>query len=98
MAMRVVVFGATGNVGSALVRALSADPNVTEIVGVARRRPPNPATAPGGHRVEWHSLDIGCDALDVVASADVVVSLAWRIQPSRDEAFRGDRASHHRGL
>ena len=37
--MRVVVTGATGNVGTSVVSALAADPNVTEIVGLARRAP-----------------------------------------------------------
>jgi UDP-glucose 4-epimerase len=36
--MRVVVIGATGNVGTALLRALAHEEAVTEIVGVARRR------------------------------------------------------------
>ena len=37
--MKVVVVGATGNVGTSVVEALAADPAVTEIVGVARRTP-----------------------------------------------------------
>src|SRR5688500_14006645 len=37
--MRIVVTGATGNVGTSVVAALAADPRVTEIVGLARRRP-----------------------------------------------------------
>src|SRR3712207_4321045 len=37
--MRVVVIGATGNVGLTLVDALAADPAVDSIVGVARRVP-----------------------------------------------------------
>jgi uncharacterized protein YbjT (DUF2867 family) len=37
--MRVVVTGATGNVGTSVLAALSADPAIDEIVGVARRRP-----------------------------------------------------------
>jgi nucleoside-diphosphate-sugar epimerase len=35
--MRVVVIGATGNVGTSTVRALAADPAVDSIVGIARR-------------------------------------------------------------
>ena len=34
--------GATGNVGTSVVRALAADPAVTEIVAVARRVPQRP--------------------------------------------------------
>jgi UDP-glucose 4-epimerase len=37
--MRVAVTGATGNVGTALLRALGAEDLVSEIVGIARRRP-----------------------------------------------------------
>ena len=36
--MRVVVIGATGNVGTAVLRALRDEEAVDEIVGVARRR------------------------------------------------------------
>jgi len=35
----VVVTGATGNVGTTVLRALNADPDVDEVVAVARRRP-----------------------------------------------------------
>jgi UDP-glucose 4-epimerase len=76
--MRVVVIGATGNVGTSLVRALSNDPGVTSIVGVARRLPDWDVP-----KVEWARADISCDDLDVaLAGADVVVHLAWLIQPS----------------
>ena len=37
--MRIVVTGATGNVGTSVVAALGVDPGVSEIVGLARRRP-----------------------------------------------------------
>ena len=84
--MRVVVIGATGNVGSALVRALAASDAVTEVVGVARRLPPDPGKALGAAKVEWQAVDISTDELDVVSGADAVVDLAWKIQPSRDEA------------
>ncbi|HEY2636999.1 MAG TPA: NAD-dependent epimerase/dehydratase family protein [Solirubrobacteraceae bacterium] len=48
--MRVVVTGATGNVGSAVLRALSADDRVASIVGVSRRRPSGPAPVMAGRR------------------------------------------------
>lgn len=85
---RVVVTGATGNVGVRVVEALAADPRVGEVVGLARRRP---AVGPAG--VRWVSLDLtplpadapGPDPLDeVLAGADAVVHLAWLIQPTRD--------------
>ena len=37
--MRVVVTGATGNVGTSLLGALAKEPAVRSVVGVARRRP-----------------------------------------------------------
>jgi nucleoside-diphosphate-sugar epimerase len=80
--MRIVIFGATGNVGTALVRALSMEPRVAEIVGVARRLPELRV-----EKTTWRSADISRDALEpVVEGADAVVHLAWLIQPSRDES------------
>jgi nucleoside-diphosphate-sugar epimerase len=81
--MRVVVTGATGNVGTALLRALERDGTVDSIVGIARRRP---SVAPAG--VEWVAADIvDADLARVFAGADAVVHLAWLIQPSRDRAL-----------
>jgi nucleoside-diphosphate-sugar epimerase len=76
--MRVVVTGATGNVGTSLLRVLSSEPAVTSVVGVARRRP-------DVHwpKVDWVAADVSRDDLEVpFAGADVVVHLAWAIQPS----------------
>ena len=78
--MRVVVFGASGNVGSAVVRALGQEPQVNAIVGVARRRPDwvPPKTA-------WVSADVARDDLQrIVRGADAVVHLAWQFQPTHD--------------
>ena len=76
--MRVVVVGATGNVGTTLVRLLAGDPAVTSIVGLARRRPDLDVP-----KVEWVAADVSRDDLDgPFAGADVVVHLAWLIQPS----------------
>jgi UDP-glucose 4-epimerase len=80
--MRVVVTGATGNVGSAVLRALDADLGVDEIVALARR-PPQRSLG----RCEFVSVDVAADRLEpVFAGADVVVHLAWLIQPGRDES------------
>jgi UDP-glucose 4-epimerase len=78
--MRVVVTGATGNVGTSLVGALSRDPSVEEIVGVARRTPE--VEFP---RTRWVAADVAVDELvGHFGGADCVVHLAWLIQPSRD--------------
>jgi len=80
--MRVVVFGASGNVGTALLRALAGEDRVREVVGVARRVPDTPAP-----KTTWARADITRDELDpLVRGADCVVHLAWLIQPSRDES------------
>ncbi|HWH14271.1 MAG TPA: NAD-dependent epimerase/dehydratase family protein [Miltoncostaeaceae bacterium] len=77
--MRVVVTGATGNVGSALVDALLNEDAVEEIVGVARRRPDR-----SHPKVRWVAADVGADDLEpVFRGAAAVVHLAWLIQPSR---------------
>lgn len=90
--MRVVVVGASGNVGTAVLAALAADPVVTQLVGVARRVP----RAGGGSTVEfphdaatWVRLDVtaadprpgrGPTVVDqlteVFAGADTVVHVA----------------------
>lgn len=79
---RVVVTGASGNVGTSVVRALGADAAIDEIVGVVRRRPDwTPA------KLRWVQADVARDDLsEAFAGADAVVHLAWLIQPSRDAA------------
>ena len=80
--MRVVVVGATGNVGTSVLHALASAPRVSSIVGVARRRPA--MSFPG---TEWVTADIRSDDLvSIFRGADAVVHLAWLIQPSRDSA------------
>src|SRR5689334_11124498 len=78
--MRIVVTGASGNVGTSLLDALRADERVTEIVGLARRPPATP-----GERTTWVRADVVTDPLEgVFDGADAVVHLAWAIQPSHD--------------
>ena len=80
--MRIVIVGATGNVGSSLVRRLVADPAIEHVIGVARR-PPSMQI----ERVGWRRADIVVDDLEAIfRRADVVVHLAWAIQPSHDES------------
>lgn len=81
--MRVVVTGASGNVGTSVLEALGADPQVEQIVGLARRLPE--VEMP---KVEWVAADVVEDPLEpIFAGADAVVHLAWAIQPSRDESL-----------
>jgi nucleoside-diphosphate-sugar epimerase len=82
--VRVVVVGATGNVGTALLRALETCAEVDSVLGVARRTPPAPRGAATG-KVEWRRADIAAEPLDFVAGSDAVIHLAWLIQPSRRE-------------
>ena len=76
-AMRVVVTGASGNVGSAVVERLVAAG--ADVVGVCRRehdwRPV---------RTEWAFVDVATgDLTSVFAGAEAVVHLAWLFQPTR---------------
>jgi UDP-glucose 4-epimerase len=78
--MRVVITGATGNVGTSLIEVLGGDDRIDSIVGLARRVPDwlPPKTT-------WTTTDGAHD--DLVSrfrGADVVVHLAWIFQPTHD--------------
>jgi UDP-glucose 4-epimerase len=78
--MRVVVAGATGNIGTSLLRSLEGEEKVESVLGLARRLPS--LSMP---KVEWASADVTSDYLAPhLEGADAVVSLHWLIQPSRD--------------
>lgn len=82
---RVVVVGATGNVGTALLRRFR-DAGA-DLIGVARRLPDLQATPYDA--ALWHAVDVGApDAVDrltaVFRGADAVVHLAWALQPTHD--------------
>jgi UDP-glucose 4-epimerase len=79
--MRVVVIGATGNVGVRVVEALGRRDEVHEILGVARRQPERHAP-----KTTFVAADIrDADLVSLFAGADAVVHLAWMIQPGHDE-------------
>ncbi|MFC4909991.1 NAD-dependent epimerase/dehydratase family protein [Actinomadura gamaensis] len=88
MALTVAITGPTGEIGMAAVRALEADDRVERILGMARR-PFDPADH-GWRKTEYRQGDIldrkAVSAL--VASADVVVHLAYVIMGSRSESER----------
>ncbi|NMR21590.1 NAD-dependent epimerase/dehydratase family protein [Cellulomonas fimi] len=98
--MRVAIVGASGNVGTALLRRLAVDATVTSVVGVVRRPPPQRAVdqrllPPPYDRAEWVGLDIAAPGPDapvvdrlarVLAGADAVVHLAWALHPSHDRS------------
>ncbi|MFB4310242.1 NAD-dependent epimerase/dehydratase family protein [Actinomadura sp. GTD37] len=93
--MRVVVTGATGNIGTSTLRELAGDPAVTAITGLARRRPGPGAdqeTDPGGTgKIEWAEADVtDSDLVPLLRGADVVVHLAWLFQPTHRPAVTWD--------
>ncbi|MBV9915531.1 MAG: NAD-dependent epimerase/dehydratase family protein [Solirubrobacterales bacterium] len=80
--MRVVITGATGNVGTSLLEALAGESDVHEVVGIVRRQPQR--TYP---RTTFITADVvDADLVSIVRGADAVVHLAWLIQPGRDES------------
>ncbi len=101
--MRIAITGATGNLGTALLRRLAADTTTSgahDVVGIVRRPPER---VPPYDAVTWHAVDLAdADATErlapAFADADAVVHLAWLFQPSRDigylerTAVRGSRA------
>jgi nucleoside-diphosphate-sugar epimerase len=83
--MKVVVVGATGNVGTSVLASLAVAPQVEQIVAVARREPHHVFP-----RTSFVAADIVESALtETFRGADAVVHLAWLIQPGRDESITG---------
>jgi UDP-glucose 4-epimerase len=79
--MRVVVVGASGNVGTSVLRSLSTEPAVESVLGIARRVPK--LRFP---KTEWRAADIaGSPLRPLFDDADAVIHLAWLIQPGRDK-------------
>jgi UDP-glucose 4-epimerase len=84
--LRVAVTGASGNVGTALLRRLTAPGSgVAEVRGLARRQPPSIAPYDG---VGWHLADLGetrseHELTRFLDGVDAVVHLAWALQPGR---------------
>src|SRR3954465_7750817 len=109
--MKVAVTGASGNVGTALLRRLTAPSGgVAGVRGLARRQPPDLAPYSA---VRWHLTDLGEAAgeqvlAEFVDGVDAVVHLAWALQPGRhpdqlrsvnvDGPRRGARAAAAAGV
>jgi UDP-glucose 4-epimerase len=78
--MRVVVVGGSGNVGTSVLASLAGEPAVDSVLGVARRAPELEYP-----KTDWAEADISSSELvPLFRGADVVIHLAWLIQPGRD--------------
>lgn len=80
-AMRLVITGATGNIGTALLRLLQEHDEVTSLGAVATRPPP---PQPPYDRAEWLACDLAdrsCipSLTELMRHATAVVNLAWDI-------------------
>ena len=81
--MRVVVIGATGNVGTSVLESLEAESAVHDVVAVARRAPSRAFA-----RTTFVAADVASfDLVPLLRGADAVVHLAWLIQPGRSESI-----------
>lgn len=84
--LRIAVVGASGNVGTGILRALRADPAVAGVLGLSRRAP----SGEPDDGVAWRTVDIAVpDGGPVVADLtraftgyDAVIHLVWAIQPN----------------
>ena len=81
--------GASGNVGTGVLRALAAQLPDTEVVGVCRRPPSQGAAY---ERVDWRSVDLSSPSAVTALTAalngaDAVIHLALAVQPVDDEDY-----------
>jgi UDP-glucose 4-epimerase len=82
--VRIIITGASGNVGTALLRRLTGAGH--DLVGVCRRPPDRVAPYDAA---TWVGLDLAAGRAEpalaeVLTGADAVVHLAWGFQPSHD--------------
>ncbi|GAB3661383.1 NAD-dependent epimerase/dehydratase family protein [Glycomyces tarimensis] len=74
------VTGATGNIGTSLIRLLSGDDRVESVLGIARRLPDWRVP-----KTEFAAADLAEDDLGpLLKGHDAVVHLGWLLQPTRD--------------
>lgn len=88
-AVRIAVTGASGNVGTAVLRALRAAYPDAQAVGLSRRRPPQEPPFDG---VTWVQVDLASEdsetiLLNAFSGVDAVVHLAIAFQPMRDRRY-----------
>ena len=86
---RIVVTGASGNVGAGVLRALARSEPDAEVIGVCRRPPTHGELYRG---VTWHAVDLSSpiaakQLAPAMRDADVVVHLALAILPAHDEGY-----------
>jgi nucleoside-diphosphate-sugar epimerase len=82
--VRIVITGASGNAGTALLRRLTGS-GEHELVGLSRRRPP---ATPPYNAADWVTADlsrpdVGSALTHAFHGADAVVHLAWALHPQR---------------
>ena len=81
--MRIVVTGASGNLGTAVLRAAEAQMPEAELVALARRSPDRGDDLAAPERTEWVECDLrDGDLAPVLETADAVVHLAWAFHPA----------------
>jgi len=90
--MRIAVTGASGNVGTAVLRSLLGHGH--EVVAIARRPPEGTGPYAAAH---WHPVDLTADDAQgrlrsAFEGADAVVHLAWGFQPTHDIGYLEDLA------
>lgn len=74
--------GATGNVGTSVLRALVADPKIEFVRAIARRLPRDECP-----KTEFCRADVASDALEpLFRGMDAVIHLAWRLQSAHKPA------------
>jgi nucleoside-diphosphate-sugar epimerase len=89
MPTRIVITGASGNIGTALLKRLAAAGGDYTLHGVARRKPP----PVGVYRTaRWHQLDLAdphavTRLQRVFTGAQCVIHLAWGFQPTRNTRY-----------
>ncbi len=89
MSKRIAITGASGNVGTALLRTIADAGVVYDIVGIARRQP---VAEDVYGSAEWHQLDVAEDGAEaklngIFRDVDCVVHLAWGFQPTRNARY-----------